>query len=138
MLMIVIVAGHTGCGGADASIKAARGQLHIDKLTSPLFQFLIPLVRLARELGLGEIDDLSNKDDETRNKENLESLIEENVRRQVHNIVNSETIQKRSENVTVHGWIYTLHTGYAREIYKLKGPSPLEPIAEPDVPSPMS
>jgi len=117
----VIVAGHTGCGGAAASIKAARGEVHIDKLTSPLFQFLVPLVRLARELVLGEeIDDMSNKD-------GLKLLIEENVRRQVDNIVNSETIQKRSKNVTVHGWIYTLHTGYAEEIYALEGPSGPEP-----------
>jgi len=88
--LVTFDSGSHGCGGADASIEAACGKVHIDKLTSPLFQFLVPLAKLARELGLGEeIDDMSNK-----------LLIEENVRRQVHNIVNSDTIQKRSENGT--------------------------------------
>jgi len=85
LLWLPLTQGHSGCGGAAASIKAARGEVHIDKLTSPLFQFLVPLVRLARELGLGEeFDDMSNK-------YRLKLLIEENVRRQVRNIVNSET-----------------------------------------------
>ena len=53
---------------------------------SPIAHFLAPLVKLAKELGLGD------KNGPTKD-EALKLLIEENVRSQVRNIVNSETIQ---------------------------------------------
>jgi len=107
----VIVAGHTGCGGAAACYEVACGGSPVDG-KSPIAHFLTPLVKLAKELGLGD------KNGPTKD-EALKLLIEENVRSQVRNIVNSETIQNiwsKGKNVTVHGWIYGLDTGLVRDL----------------------
>lgn len=80
------IQGHTGCGGAAACYEAACGRLPVDA-NSPLAQFVTPMVKLAVELGLGDKNGPAKADA-------IKLLTEENVRRQVHNIVNSETMQK--------------------------------------------
>lgn len=69
----------------------------------------------------------------TENKdETLRTIVEENVRKQVANIVQSEVIQhawKASRSnapgrkaVYVHGWVYTLETGRLRDMGVSEGP----------------
>jgi carbonic anhydrase len=84
MFSLWLIQGHTGCGGAKACYEAAHGTSPFDP-ESPLGRFLAPLVKLAKELGPG-----SNVN------EAIQQLIVENVRRQVHNIVNSKLTQGKN------------------------------------------
>lgn len=105
----IIIAGHTGCGGAAACYEGACGRLPVDP-KSTLASWLTPLVELAKEL---DVDQAESKDVA------LSYLIEENVRRQVANVAASDVMQgtwKDGKNVTVHGWIYTLDTGLIRDL----------------------
>ncbi|KAF8319015.1 carbonic anhydrase [Clavulina sp. PMI_390] len=101
----VIISGHTHCGGALACVQGVRGRLPVDP-KSTLAGFLSPIVELADGLGLSDENIPTDKA--------LMSLVEENVRVQVKNVITTETMQniwKMGKNVVVHGWVYHLGSG---------------------------
>lgn len=99
----IIVCGHYGCGGVAAALEQTEYGL-IDNWLRPLkgmrFQY-----RDAFE-GL-------NKQQE------LDLLCEINVKRQVTNVCHTTIVQnawRRGTNLSVHGWMYQMHTGRLKDL----------------------
>jgi carbonic anhydrase len=122
---IVVIVGHTSCGGAEACLKAAQtpnfnfdGDIatidsHPDDF--PLNRWLEPLTRLVSTLPL------AGKSQE----EALPIVIDANVVEQVERLALSKIIQGAWENghpVRIHGWVYDLRTGLLRDLGVTKGP----------------
>jgi len=106
----VVVVGHTECGGVKASMNPPDLSPN-----SPILRWLRPLVILADYLGLGG----------KTSKEAVLKLVEENVKMQIANLENTETIKKAwSQNggPTIHGWVYDLKAGQLRDLHISKGP----------------
>ena len=81
--------------------------LHLKKQT--------PLVNLARSL---EVDLMEQE-------EAVSLLVKENVRRQVKNVAETETIKKawaRGDHVQIHGLMYELSTGSLSDLGMLEAP----------------
>ena len=98
----VIVTGHLRCGGATACHVAASQPSDPAALGTPLGRWLEPLTSLARERTY-----------------TLEELVEVNVKKQVANIANTDTIRnawKRGQEVWVHGWVYDIPDGRIRDL----------------------
>jgi len=93
----VVIVGHTVCGGAIASLKAAASSNETpDSESTPLSRWLAPLTNLARSLPISLAPP----------PEALNLLIEENIRRQVDNLAKTETILNawsKGEDVWIHG-----------------------------------
>ncbi|OBZ74408.1 Carbonic anhydrase 2 [Grifola frondosa] len=95
----VIVVGHTNCGGA-AACHAAANDPAAAAPDGPLGRWLGPLTDLAKGRDLTE-------------------LVEANVRAQVANLANAETLKsawERGKDVQVHGWVYEIETGRLRDL----------------------
>jgi len=124
----VIIAGHSHCGGAAASLNAAQAPDFIPKVPiitidgepadSPLNRWLEPLTLLAYSLQLPDNSD-----------ESLEILVRENIKVQVENLANTETIVKawtqgtpKKQKVFIHGWVYDLATGLLKDLDISRGP----------------
>lgn len=100
----VIVVGHTECGGAKYCVEESRHAPPIAPPKTPLERWLGPLTTLARDLRLGSLPP----------SEAVPILVEENVKRQVQNLVETETVKAawgRGEDVCVRGLVYDLATG---------------------------
>ncbi|KAF9530231.1 carbonic anhydrase [Crepidotus variabilis] len=125
----VIIAGHTNCGGANASLSAALAgssasqTLSDEPSAGALNKWLEPLTEFA----LSQKSQLSAKS----NSDALTVLVEENVKKQVENVSNSEAIQAAwqaetngtGRAVRVHGWVYDLSTGLIRDLNVTRGPN---------------
>jgi carbonic anhydrase len=100
----VIVTGHYGCGGVRAALEKTSEGL-ID-------HWLEPVKELARERAT-ELAAL------TSDTARIDYLCEANVRAQVRNVANSPIIRRaweRSQDLTVHGWIYGLDQGLLHDL----------------------
>jgi len=94
----IIVCGHYGCGG----VKAAMGDEQHGLLGSWLLH--IKDVKRSNE---AKLKDLSAD-------EQFDLLCELNVREQFTNVCTSSVVQnawKEGQNLTVHGWIYSIENG---------------------------
>jgi carbonic anhydrase len=124
----VIIAGHSKCGGAAACLQAAQTPNFVPKVPvitlggepadSPLNRWLEPLTLLAYSLQLPDSGDKS-----------LETVVRENVKAQVENLANTETIRKawtegtpKKQKVFIHGWVYDLGTGLLKDLEISRGP----------------
>ncbi|KAL1738924.1 carbonic anhydrase, partial [Schizophyllum fasciatum] len=126
----VVVVGHSECGGATACLNASVQLLEdADKpavcdpaqaVDAPLNRWLAPLTRLAADLKLSSAP----------RDEALDALVEENVKAQVENIIQTPTIQKawqngkspRGKEVWVHGWVFDLSIGKLKDLEISQGP----------------
>lgn len=110
----ILVVGHTECGGAKAALEAAANGTSVS--AGPLGRWLTPLMTLAGKL---DLDPVPHPDPLTR-------LVEESVRVQVENVVNSEPVREAwaggQKNLWVHGLVYELETGRLRDLNITKGP----------------
>ena len=103
----VIIAGHTHCGGAAACRAAACKDLTSPAPDTPLGKWLEPLTSIAGSMTVSEDEDAVTK------------LVEENVKAQVRNVINTKTLQgawASGKNVQVHGWVYQLENGRVRDL----------------------
>ena len=124
----VIIVGHSHCGGAAACLKAAQAPNFVPELPiitvdgepvdSPLNRWLEPLTLLAHSLRLPDNSDKS-----------IETVVRENVRVQVENLANTETICKawsqgtpKKQKVIIHGWVYDLDSGLLKDLGISRGP----------------
>lgn len=108
----MLVVGHSECGGAKFCLSEAQKTPPSPPQipATPFLRWLKPLTGLARDLKLGPNE--------------LPRLVEENVRKQVHNILETDTIkvaQKNGGDVSVHGLIYDLSTGHLNVLPTLPG-----------------
>ena len=100
----IIVCGHYGCGGINASMSNESYGL-IDNW----LRHIKDVTRFNRtELDLLEGEEKSNR------------LCELNVIEQVKNVANTSIIKnawKRGEQVSVHGWVYGLEDGIVKDMH---------------------
>ena len=110
----VIVVGHYGCGGIAAAVDGQRRGL-VD-------HWLHPIREVAEEhrAELEAITDLHKRNDR---------LCELNVMRQVKNVASDVFLQDawaRGQDVSVHGWVYSLSTGLVNDLnVTVRGPRDL-------------
>ena len=99
----IIVCGHHGCGGVKAAMENQQYGL-IDNW----LRHVQDIVHTHQEL-------LAEKDDDKR----LNRLCELNVIEQVFNVARTTIVQnawERGQQLTVHGWIYSLEDGLLRDL----------------------
>jgi carbonic anhydrase len=121
--LVVVIVGHTKCGGATACLAACASsdREHLVPVpgaspTDPINVWLLPMARLAVSLGLSPSSD----------GHMLDMLVEENVKMQVKNVVHCEILKKAWEEgkkVTVHGWVYDLEHGRLKDLNVTMGPN---------------
>lgn len=100
----IIVCGHYGCGGVQASLK--DNQLSISD----------NWLRHIREIAQKYDQELVDIGDETKR---MNRLCELNVIEQVYNVCNTTIVQKawsRHQPLAVHGWIYGLTNGLLHDL----------------------
>lgn len=107
----VVLVGHTNCGGAMASMEAAKNTAANSGTSTPLTRWLSPLTALIQSLDLTACSA----------SEALNKVVEANVIKQVDNICKSEPITTAwadpdAKKVTVHGWMYDLAEGRIKEL----------------------
>ena len=112
---LVIIAGHTQCGGASACYQAATAPTASTPST-PLARWLTPLTKLVASL------DLST----TAPEHVLDRIVHENVKRQVDHVCDAEPVKQAwaaGKHITVHGWVYDLASGRIKDLGISRGPS---------------
>ncbi len=115
----IMVVGHYGCGGIKAAIDGQRRGL-VDHWLHP--------IREMYEQHRAALDAITDE------KERLDRLCELNVMRQVRNVASDVFVQDawaRGQQLSVHGWVYSLSNGLvndlgvtvaSREEYAAQGP----------------
>jgi len=100
----IIICGHYGCGGIEASLDDESYGL-----TDNWLRHLEDVYRFHKE----EMDKLTSK------KDRINLLCELNVIEQVANICNTTTLinaWKREQDITIHGLVYNLHDGILKDL----------------------
>lgn len=113
-MSIVVLVGHTNCGGAAACLQAAKdaaADTDASQPETPLTRWLSPLIGRIQSLDLSACSAA----------EALNKVVETNVLMQVDNICESEPIttawaDPNAKKVTVHGWVYDLARGRIDEL----------------------
>jgi len=107
----ILVVGHYGCGGVRAAVDGQRRGL-VDHWLHP--------IREVYQENLAELEAMP--DDFTR----FNRLCELNVMRQVRNVASDVFVQDawaRGQQLSVHGWVYSLSNGLVRDLNVTVGPS---------------
>ena len=115
MLFLVVVVGHTNCGGAVACYNAATSGTPPPEPTTPLARWLAPLTALVGGLDLKDVPV----------PEALTKIVEASVRAQVKNVVDTAPVKDaygNKKNLYVHGLVYELETGTLRDLNITVGP----------------
>lgn len=112
----IIICGHYNCGG----VKAA--------MASEDLGLLNPWLRNIRDVYRIHKDELNAIENEEKK---YERLVELNVQEQCVNVIKTADVQRayRERGLTVHGWIFDLHTGHLVDL-KIDFGSILEGIRE--------
>jgi carbonic anhydrase len=100
----IMVVGHYGCSGVSAAVDGKRRGL-VD-------HWLHPIREVCREHRC-ELDAISNR------RDRLDRLCELNVMRQVKNVASDVFVQEawaRLQNLSVHGWVYSLANGLVTDL----------------------
>lgn len=116
----VIVCGHYGCGG----VKAAMTQHHYG-IINHWIKNIKDIYRFHRD----EIKSLPDSNQQ------LNCLIELNVKEQIFNLSKSSIIQtawKYEQRPHLHGWVYDLHDGLLRQVYDIAPGTHLDELYEYD------
>lgn len=104
----IIICGHYGCGG----VKAA--------LTDQSFGIIDPWLKNIKNViaaNKAELDSIKDEDAKA------DRLVELNVKQQVLNIANTETVKTARNNgakLDIHGWVYGLKDGIIKTVYDLE------------------
>jgi len=112
----VIVCGHYGCGG----ILNALSHRHLG-LINKWLRHIKDVYRIHRH----ELDAMPDDQQKWRR------LVELNVIEQVTNLAETSIVQQTwavDRELTIHGWVYDLHSGLLKELALLNAKSPLDPI----------
>jgi len=100
----IMVVGHYGCGGVSAAIDGKRRGL-VDHWLHPIRE-----VWLANQSELEAINDQNAR---------LDRLCELNVMQQVRNVASDVFVQDawaRGQQLSVHGWIYSVADGLVKDL----------------------
>lgn len=113
-LSLVVVVGHSHCGGAAACLAAAGNPPPAEPPNVPLLRWLTPLTNLVRTLGLPLEPGAA-----------LSAVVDANVRQQVQNLTKADPIKEawaKGQNVQIHGLVYNLPTGTLADLGVTQGP----------------
>jgi len=100
----IIVCGHYGCGGIQASLDTQSYGL-IDNW----LRHIEDVYRFHKKT----LDNMQN------NKEKVDALCEFNIIEQVANVCNTTILRnawKNKQNITVHGFVYNIHDGILKDL----------------------
>ncbi len=100
----VMVVGHYGCGGVRAAVDGQRRGL-VDHWLHP--------IREIQHEHRAELDAIPDE------RARLDRLCELNVVRQVRNVASDVFVQDawaRGQDLSVHGWVYSLHNGLVNDL----------------------
>jgi carbonic anhydrase len=100
----VIVCGHYGCGG----VIAASGHEQ-NGLVDNWLRHIKDVIRLHA----AELEAITDQ------KQKVDRLVELNVIENVHNLTATSIVQnawKNGQDLSVHGWVYTLSTGFIKDL----------------------
>jgi carbonic anhydrase len=100
----ILVVGHYGCGGVSAAVDGKRRGL-VDHWLHPIRE-----VSHAHRHELAALPDLRSR---------LDRLCELNVIRQVRNVAADVFVQEawaRGQELSVHGWVYSLSNGLIKDL----------------------
>lgn len=106
----IMVVGHYGCGGVAAAVDGKRRGL-VDHWLHPIREIYSDNREMLEAL----------PDQRTR----LDRLCELNVMRQVRNVASDVFVQDawaRGQEITVHGWVYSLSNGLVKDLNVTVGP----------------
>jgi carbonic anhydrase len=94
----VVVCGHYSCGGVKAALQSKDLGL-----LNPWLRNIRDVYRLHKD----ELDAITCED------KKYDRLVELNVQEQCVNILKTSDVQQayRKRNITVHGWVWDIHTG---------------------------
>lgn len=110
----VLVVGHHGCGG----IRAAISRTSFGLIDNWLYG-----IKNLYHRNKYRLDSIENED------ERLNFLCELNVMQQVKNVAHTAVVQRaweRGQQLTIHGWIYSLKDGLAKDLgFSIKSPEDL-------------
>jgi carbonic anhydrase len=114
----IMVVGHYGCGGVSAAVDGKRRGL-VDHWLHP--------IREIRHEHRHELDAIPDA------RARLNRLCELNVIRQVRNVASDVFVQEawgRGQDLSVHGWVYSLANGLVTDLDVTVGRTELETIAD--------
>lgn len=114
-LSLVVVVGHSQCGGAAACLAAAGAPAQEEQPNVPLLRWLAPLTNLVRSLDIASLEAAQA----------LSLVVKENVKQQVQNLTKTDPIKEawaRGEDVQIHGWVYDIPTGTLADLGVTHGP----------------
>jgi carbonic anhydrase len=117
----VIVCGHYGCGGIQASITK--------KDFKPVLNMWLRNIKDVYRLHRIELDAI---DDE---KTKCDRLVELNVKEQVYNLSKTSIIQKtwkKEQRPDLHGWVYGLKDGIIKPVFEMPAGTAIDPLYEYD------
>lgn len=117
----VVVCGHYGCGG----VKAAMSNADFNQVLNMWLLNIKDIYRLHRK----EVEAIANEDQQ------LNKMVELNVKEQVFNLAKTAIIQKAWSNEQrpdLHGWVYDLHDGLIKPIVEMKAGTDMDAIYEFD------
>ncbi|HBA35426.1 MAG TPA: carbonate dehydratase [Gammaproteobacteria bacterium] len=100
----IIVTGHYNCGGVQAAMQNQQ------------FGLVDNWLRNIRDLYHASADELAQL---SNDQEKLNRLCELNVKAQVNNVCHTQIVQNawaRNQELTVHGWIYSLENGLLKDL----------------------
>lgn len=100
----IIVCGHYGCGGVNAS------------MSNESYGLIDNWLRHIKDVSRFNKAELSELEGEAKS----DRLVELNVAEQVKNVANTSIVQnawKRGEPLSVHGWVYGLQDGIVKDLH---------------------
>ncbi|OYY90668.1 MAG: carbonic anhydrase [Sphingomonas sp. 28-66-16] len=116
----IIVCGHYGCGGLQATLAGG---------THGPVQAWLENARAVLDAHQAEV--LGQSSDEAR----VNRLVEVNVRDQLVQLARTELIQAawaRGQEIFLHGWVYDIRDGHIKPLMEIDAATPLDAIGRPD------
>ncbi|WP_341840629.1 carbonate dehydratase [Chitinophaga caseinilytica] len=114
----ILVVGHYGCGG----VKAAMGNQNLG-IINPWLKHIKDVYRFNKD----EIDALEDPDQQ------VDRLIELNVKEQVMNLAKTITVQEawhKHKRPYLHGWVYGLKDGLINPVFDMDPGTHIDPLYE--------
>jgi carbonic anhydrase len=118
----IILCGHYGCGGVNAS------------MTRTEFGLLDMWLRNIKDIYRHHRSEIDLYDTVERR---VDRLVEINVLEQVQNLAKTSIIQhawKQHKRPTLHGWVFSLKDGLMKDLVKVEPGWPLDPVYQYDFP----
>ena len=124
-LFLVVVVGHSQCGGAAACLSAVQSPPSATPDT-PLTRWLTPLTALASSIH-------NRQPPPSTSEEALSILVEENVKAQVQNVCKAPPVAAAwagamPKSLWVHGWVFEMENGRLRDLGVSKGPPAIDSV----------